>query len=125
MTIPQGFSKRPKWQPKTKLDVSSITGKWLVQLFLNGAWQTISAHRKEEDANAASQEIKEVFGRYSLNQLKNPKNYRKALSMLSYEDDDEVIGVICDGELKTDAETLRKFNDLPSNDVIDVEAGES
>jgi hypothetical protein len=122
---PQGFdNSRPKWQPKTRLIVSGVSGKWLVQLFLNGSWRTISAHHdyKKEEAIAASQQVQEVFSRYSLEQLKSPSIYHKALNALNYEDDDEAFAIYQDGQWKSDAKTLDLANASISDRLaIDVE----
>lgn len=93
------------------LEISPVTGKWLVILHLNGEKRVILPHYRQADAVAAVKIVSTVFGRYTPKQLRKPKFWTKALLALDYDDDDEVLAVTrSDGSLDFNPKALAVAN---------------
>lgn len=91
------------------IEKSELTNKWLVVADILGHPHVISPHYQKADAEAASQQVFDKFNTLTLDEWRryiagDPQPFCKALSLLDYDDDDEVIGVqrSVDGEMVLD-----------------------
>lgn len=99
-----GQSRRKIWKPKAvsvSIGVSSLTGKFLVLVSILGSpVRVISPHINRDDAVEASREVDIKFNRIpeqawkSFLKGEDDGFYSRLLSSLSYEDDDEILGVL-------------------------------
>ncbi len=90
---------------RVKVEKSSLTGKWLVVAYILGERIVISPHYKKDDADAASQQVFQRFNTLSIDEWRSYRAgdstpLKKAFSLLDYDDDDEIIGVVR-GDLPT------------------------
>jgi hypothetical protein len=99
-----GHSCRKIWKPKSvsvSIGVSSLSGKFLVLASILGRpVRVISPHISRNDAVEASQEVDIKFNQIPETQWKeflegkDDGFYSRLLSSLSYEDDDDIIGIL-------------------------------
>lgn len=99
-----GHSSRNVWKPKpvsVSLGVSSLTGKSLVLVSILGtSARVISPHINKSDAIEASREVDIKFNQIPEQTWKkflrgeDDEFYSRLLSSLSYEDDDEILGIL-------------------------------
>lgn len=102
-----GCISRMTWRPKpvsVSIGVSSLTGKFLVMVsILGGQHRVISPHINKADAIEASKEVDIKFNHFSEERWKRYLNgedngfWSSLLQSLSYEDDDEILGVLKPG----------------------------
>lgn len=80
------------------IEKSELTGKWLVVADILGHPHVISPHYQKADAVAASQQVFEKFNTITLHEWRryiagDPQPFDRAILLLDYDDDDELIGV--------------------------------
>lgn len=93
-----GNSKKRK-PVEVKIEKSRITSKWLVFAYILRERYVVSPFIKREDAESAAEEVERVFNSRSYESWRelrrgNRKVLNEAISQLTYEDDDEIIGTI-------------------------------
>lgn len=99
-----GHSRHKVWKPNpasVSIGVSSLSGKFLVLASILGTpARTISSHINKNDAVEASREVDIKFNQIAEQtwkeylQGKDDGLYSRLLSSLSYEDDDEILGIL-------------------------------
>jgi hypothetical protein len=84
---------------RVRIEKSNLTGKWLVVAIVLGQRIVISPHYSYDDAVAASEQVFQRFNTLDIDEWRKFLNgdrdsRRKAFSLLDYDDDDEIVGVI-------------------------------
>ena len=118
------FGKKPV---RVKIEKSKLTEKWLVVAYIFSRRSVISPHHLYDDAVAAGQQVFEQFNTLSVDEWRNfLKGDRavmsKAISLLDYDDEDGVVGVLRNDLSERDEnlvldrspETIQKFTELIS-----------
>lgn len=88
---------------RVKIEKSNLTEKWLVVAIILGQRVVISPHYSYDDAVAASEQVFQRFNTLPIDEwrkfLSGDRTIRhKAFSLLDYDDDDEIIGVVRNDE---------------------------
>lgn len=113
----------PNWgKPvQTRVELSSLTGKWLCVAYILGQRTVISPHYNRVSAESAAAQVEARFNTIQISEWRRYINgdtepFSKALSMLDYDDDDEIVGIghlNPDGSLsvQTDLDARQKFTE--------------
>ncbi|MDJ0593668.1 MAG: hypothetical protein QNJ72_27425 [Pleurocapsa sp. MO_226.B13] len=95
---------------RVRIEKSNLTGKWLVVAYILSRRTVITPHYLYDDAVAAAEQVFQRFNTLSIDEwrkfLKGDRTVlSKAVLLLDYDDDDEIVGVIR-GDLSTVDEDL-------------------
>jgi hypothetical protein len=117
---------------RVKIYKSNLTEKWLVVAYILGRKTVISPHYLYDDAVAASEQVFQRFNTLDIDEWRKFLSgdrtvFQKAVSLLDYDDDDEIIGVIrsdlstVDGDLVVDytKETREKATEEANKAAIE------
>ncbi len=88
-----------KFSVRVRIEKSNLTGKWLVVAMILGRRTVISPHYSYDDAIAASEQVFSRFNSLDIVEWRKFLNgdrtiLLKAFSLLDYDDDDEIVGVM-------------------------------
>ena len=95
---------------RVRIEKSNLTGKWLVVAYILSRRTVITPYYLYDDAVAAAEQVFQRFNTLSIDEwrkfLKGDRTVlSKAVLLLDYDDDDEIVGVIR-GDLSTVDEDL-------------------